>query len=347
METDDTVVLFPSLGHLSPDGQTWHIQVHGEVFSHRTQIGLAKRFLLRMLKRAMKAPEAEFGSPIFQQRIARWMAADAPGKRIVIKVGPSVHVLPKASCRNGHFFGTLRLTPQDLATFHAADSQRLLTLDVCGPSGDPLSVQGQVHLIGQQGLSIISDIDDTLKHSSVACKTTLLRNTFLNAFEPIAGMAEMYRQWAEAGIAFHYVSSCPWQLYRQISDYFVEVGFPSGSFHLRSFRLRDHLIRRLLLLRRSGKGKIILRILKTFPQRKFVLIGDSGEHDPELYGIAARRYPEQVEKILIRRLPNKHDAPERYAKAFRGLRAGIVQLFDDPAEIVGSVEPLLKVLNAS
>jgi hypothetical protein len=342
LQHDETIVLFPSLGHLSPDGQTWHVQVHGEVFSKQTNVGLAKRFLLRMLKRAMQAPDTEMGTAIFQERIARWLASDGGGKRIAIKVGPSVHVLPKKSRKNGHFFGTLRLTPKDVASFHAtAPESRSLVLDVCGPAGDPLSVQGQVYLLSQQGLSVISDIDDTIKHSYVACKRTLLRNTFLNAFQPIEGMAEIYRRWAEAGVAFHYVSSCPWQLYKQIAEYFADVGFPSGSFHLRSFRLRDHLIRRLLMMRRSGKGSVIFRILKTFPQRRFVLVGDSGEHDPEIYGAAARRFPDQIERILIRRVSNKLDRPERFQKAFRNLPAGLVQLFDEPAEIASSIDNAL------
>lgn len=334
LTNDETVVLFPSLGHLSPDGQTWHVQVHGEVFSKQTTIGLAKRLLLRMLQRAMQAPDDEFGTPIFQQRIARWLASDERGKRIAIKVGPSVHVLPKKSRRNGHFFGTLRLTPEDLASFRAtSSSQQPLQLEVCGPNGEPLLVQGQAYLLGQQGVSVISDIDDTIKHSHVSCKRTLLRNTFLNRYESVPGMAEVYRQWADAGAAFHYVSSCPWQLYREIAAYFTEARFPAGSFHLRSFRLRDHLIRRLLLMRRSGKKKIIFRILNTFPQRKFILVGDSGEHDPEIYGAAARRFPDQVARILIRRLGTASDSAERYEKAFRGVRSDIVQLFRDPAEI--------------
>lgn len=348
VQHDETVVLFPTLGHLSPDGETWQVQVHGEVFSQGAQVGLAKRLLLRMLKRAMQAPEADLGSPIFQARIARWLASDERGKRIAIKVGPTVHVLPKKSRKNGHFFGTLRLSPNDLAAQHAISStDRSLTLDVCGPEGNPLLVQGQVYLLDQQGVSVISDIDDTIKHSYVACKRTLLRNTFLNRFEPIAGMADVYGRWADAGVAFHYVSSCPWQLYQQIAGYFAEAGFPAGSFHLRSFRLRDHLIRRLLMLRRSGKGKIIFRILKTFPQRKFILVGDSGEHDPEIYGAAARRFPEQIERILIRRVAGKRDSAERYQKAFRGVRPEIVQLFSDPAEIADAVIPLAEPVVSS
>jgi len=340
LTNDETVVLFPSLGHLSPDGDTWHVQVHGEVFSKQTTVGLAKRFLLRMLKRAMRAPDAEFGTPIFQQRIARWLASDERGKRIAIKIGGRVHVLPKKSRRNGHFFGTLRLTPQDVAAFQATSkSQQPLQLEVCGASGEPLLVQGQAYLLGQQGVSVISDIDDTIKHSHVACKRTLLRNTFLKRYEPVAGMAEVYQQWAEAGAAFHYVSSCPWQLYGEIADYFAEAGFPSGSFHLRSFRLRDHLIRRLLMMRRSGKAKIIFRILSTFPHRKFILVGDSGEHDPEIYGEAARRFPGQVERILIRRIGTCSDRSERYEKAFRGVQPSVVQLFTDPAEIGSLRQP--------
>ena len=331
---DETVVLFPSLGHLAPDGETWHVQVHGEVFSQRSGLGLAKRFLLRMLKRAMRAPDSEFGTAIFQQRIARWLASDGRGKKIAIKVGPKVHVLPKKSRRNGHFFGTLQLTPGDLSVFNATrPANQLLTLDVCGPSGDPLLVQGRVHLLGQTGVSVISDIDDTIKHSHVACKRTLLRNTFLNRFEPVVGMADAYQRWADAGAAFHYVSSCPWQLYREIADYFSEAGFPAGSFHLRSFRLRDHLISRLLMMRRSGKAKVIFRILKTFPQRKYILVGDSGEHDPEIYGAAARRFPDQIERILIRRLTSKSESLERYQKAFRNVPKNVVQIFTDPGEI--------------
>jgi phosphatidate phosphatase APP1 len=340
LQHDETVVLFPSLGHLSPDGETWNVQVHGEVYSQQLQVGLAKRLLLRMLKRAMRAPEATLEDPIFQQRISRWLAADEKGKRIAIKVGPTVFVLPKKSHKNGHFFGTLKLTPKDVAAFHATNpASRSLTLDVCGPAGDSLLVQGQVYLLGEQGVSVISDIDDTIKHSHVACKRTLLRNTFLKRFEPIAGMADIYRTWADAGVAFHYVSSCPWQLYRQIADHLTEVGFPAGSYHLRSFRLRDHLIRRLLMLRRSGKAKTILRILKTFPHRKFILVGDSGEHDPEIYGAAARKYPEQVQQILIRRIDTQSDTAARYEKAFRGVRRDIVRMFRDPAEIADIALP--------
>jgi phosphatidate phosphatase APP1 len=154
-------------------------------------------------------------------------------------------------------------------------------------------------------------------------------------------MADIYRRWSDFGAAFHYVSSCPWQLYRQVSEHLAEVGFPAGSYHLRSFRLRDHLIRRLLLFKRSGKKSIIYRILKMFPLRKFILVGDSGEHDPEIYGAAARRFPGQIQKIFIRNLHQPDEPADRYERAFRQLPASIFQRFDDPAELQPSAEPLV------
>ena len=119
------------------------------------------------------------------------------------------------------------------------------------------------------------------------------------------------------GAAFHYVSSSPWQLYEHLAEHLASEGFPTGSFHLKAFRLRDHLLRRILMLRRSGKLGVIRGLFKMFPQRRFLLVGDSGEHDPEIYRALARRYPQQVAGIFIRQLAGEKDLRRRYARAFR------------------------------
>src|SRR5439155_2309238 len=131
------------------------------------------------------------------------------------------------------------------------------------------------------------------------------------------------------GAAFHYVSSSPWQLYEHLVAHLAEEGFPTGSFHLRSFRLRDHLLRRILMLRRSGKAGVIRSLLKMFPQRQFLLVGDSGERDPEIYGAMARRYPRQVAGILIRQLSGERGVRRRYARAFRRVDPKRLTLFED------------------
>lgn len=333
LQAGHQVVLFPTIGYRSADGRGWHVQVHGDVFSHKPP-GLGKKFLLKLLQRVMKVPAGAFETELFRYRIQRFLASDEPGKQIAVKVGESVHVLPKKTRRNGHFLGTLRLGEEQVAPLITAHSpvHRQLSLDVCTASGTGLGLHGPVHLIEPSGVSVISDIDDTLKHSHVMCRRTLLTNTFLKEFEPIVGMAQVLQSWEAQGAAFHYVSSCPWQLYPHLQGLFGASGFPAGSFHLRAFRLRDHLLRKLFL-RRSSKALVIHSLLKTFPQRRFILVGDSVEADPEIYGAAARAFPLQVQQIFIRSLPGPRNDPSRYAAAFRGLRPGLVRMFSTANDI--------------
>ncbi len=330
---NETVALFPSLGHLTDGGQTWHIPVHGEIYSCG-RVGLGKRFLLKVLQRAMKAPDAAIQSELFQARIARFLANDCPGRVLSIRCGGEPPVVTKRSRSNGHFFGTLRIPVETLDGSLRLAPQNVGPIDlaVVRPGGEPIA-SGRAYLLPQRGLSVISDIDDTLKHSHVACKQSLLANTFLRQFEPIAGMSEVFQDWAASGAAFHYVSSSPWQLYPHLSTHLSEQGFPEGSYHLRAFRLRDHLIRRILMLRRSGKASVIRGILQTFPDRRFVLVGDSGEIDPEIYGAMARKFPGQVATIFIRQLAGSRDTTARYQRAFRGVRECGVRLFREASEL--------------
>jgi phosphatidate phosphatase APP1 len=323
-------VLFPTLGHLAEGGKHWVLDVHGDV-SAPARMTLRKRLLLRLLRRAMQASSDDFAGEIFRERIARFIAGDRGGRRVVVRIGDELHVLKKKTGRSGHFHASLRLSlrqAEEWAESAVASRERYVPTEVEGTLAT-----GRVYLVPPTGLSIISDIDDTLKHSYVSCKRTLLTNTFLKPFEAIAGMAPLFREWWAAGAMFHYVSSSPWQLYEQLAEHLGATGFPTGSFHLRQFRLRDHLLRRLLLLRRSGKLAVIRRIVRRFPERRFLLVGDSGEHDPEIYGAIARRYPHQVAGVLIRQLDPEREHVRRYARAFRGVDPERVKLYECASEL--------------
>jgi len=331
----EQVVLFPSLGHLTRDERHWIVGVHGDVFAPG-HVGLTKRVLLKLLQRAMRVPDEAMQSEIFQQRIARFVAFDRPGRRMSVRIADELHKLPKPTKRNGHFVAHVRVPCESVSPSGVlATGQEVaeIGLEVSRGSGHPPLAAGKAWLLPQQGLSIISDIDDTLKHSYVACKRTLLANTFLRPFETIPGMAAVFQDWSRRGAAFHYVSSSPWQLYPHLAEHLAAHDFPTGSFHLRAFRLRDHLLRRMLMLRRSGKASVIRAMFKTFPERQFLMVGDSGEADPEIYGTMARRFPEQIAGILIRRISGRHDNSERYARAFRGVQPGMVRLYQESEEL--------------
>jgi len=84
------------------------------------------------------------------------------------------------------------------------------------------------------GISIISDIDDTIKQSFIHDKKKLLRATFLEKYCPVPQMRDWYQDLAQEGkIAFHYVSSSPIQLYPALQDFMRAEHYPEGSIHLR------------------------------------------------------------------------------------------------------------------
>jgi hypothetical protein len=288
-----------------------------------------------MLRRVMKVAPHEFESDLFKRRITTFIAATERGKRIAVRIGSRIHLLQKRSRRNGHFYGRVRLSAERVSRLEDQGIIRdgWLHFDVLAQNGETRLFAGRCQLLGRQGVSVISDIDDTIKFTDVSSRRALLTNTFLREFRAIAGMASCYQQWAEQGAAFHYVSSSPWQLYDHLTELCDAEGFPAGTMHLRAFRLRDHMLRRVLLIRRKGKAAVIKSILASFPGRRFILVGDSGELDPEIYAAAARRFPHQVEKILIRQLPMRRIHVDRREKLFRKTRADGWVFFDDASEL--------------
>ena len=81
------------------------------------------------------------------------------------------------------------------------------------------------------------------------------------------------------------------------------------------------------------KPGVIDPLMKRFPNRRFVFVGDSGERDPEIYGALAREHPQQVAKILIRDVTEEGPDAERFKTAFRELRPTLWKVFREPSEI--------------
>ncbi|KAI9280028.1 hypothetical protein BY458DRAFT_553447 [Sporodiniella umbellata] len=155
---------------------------------------------------------------------------------------------------------------------------------------------GFVDFIDPTGVSVISDIDDTIKVTDILDgRDAIIQNTFFRTAKDVPGMSEVYRDWAAQGAHIHYVSNSPWQVYTALNEFLSEKKFPQGSMHLRSVTTQE------LIMGRPGKHKldIIPKILKDFPDRKFILVGDSGEIDPEIYQQIYHDFPDQIIKIFI------------------------------------------------
>jgi phosphatidate phosphatase APP1 len=137
---------------------------------------------------------------------------------------------------------------------------------------------------------------------------------------------------------FHYVSASPWQLARCLCGFLRDEQLPFGSMHLKLFRLKDSTPLRRLPSRKHSKRRIIEQIMADFPGRRFLLVGDSGERDPEVYAAIARRHPRQVAAVAIRRVAGRHARHKvqgRLDRLARRLPGGMLQVFADPADVSG------------
>ncbi len=111
-------------------------------------------------------------------------------------------------------------------------------------------------------------------------------------------------------------------------------GFPPGSFHLKAVRIWDSSFFDLFKPGTETKPAAIRPILEAFPGRTFVLVGDSGEKDPEIYGELLRQHPPQrIRHAYIRNLTGQAREDPRWQTAFREVDPSRWTLFKNPAEI--------------
>jgi phosphatidate phosphatase APP1 len=152
--------------------------------------------------------------------------------------------------------------------------------------------------------AVVSDIDDTVVYSHVMSKVRMLLTVaFSNAYtrKPFEGVAAFYRALHAGRNPFFYVSKSPWNLYVPLAEYLELQALPEGPLFLRNFGLR---------MPRDHKCVAISALLAAYPKLPFILIGDSGENDPEVYRDIVRRHPNRVRVIYIRSVNRR---PERLA----------------------------------
>lgn len=336
----DQIEFYPTFGRYHSETSEWELVICGRTVKPRPD-NLRRKMLLRLMRRALKIHPERMNSPLLRDRLRGFLMLAGKRKRIRFEMGDSVFQLNKRSKPNGHFASAVHLDAAEAEhlTLGSEPDRRSVSIRPAMGTHDSDYGLGRVHLIQPVGPSVISDIDDTIKVTNVGSPRALLASTFLHPFQPISGMSDLYRDWEEAGCAFHYVSSSPWSLYRPLAEFLGREAFPAGSFHLRAIRLRDPSVLQLVIGRKRSKRTAIQQILRWYPRRHFVLMGDAGEKDPELYGSIARKYPQQVAQICIRRVAYRRLKPERVARAFRRVPRSVWRFFDDPAEL-GDLRPL-------
>jgi phosphatidate phosphatase APP1 len=206
------------------------------------------------------------------------------------------YTLPETS-PNGHTLSVIKIKNQKKSYGDSADE----TFSTLPDKNISKVFSGSFKIIGEKGFSIISDIDDTIKESNVLDKKELVKNTFIRKFRPVNGMSDLYRKFGKKDVSFHYVSGSPWQLYPAINKFLSDEQFPGGAVELKLFRVKDKsAINFITADQLEYKVNSIKTIINRFPKRKFILIGDSGEKDPEVYSEIADQYKDKIRFIFIR-----------------------------------------------
>jgi phosphatidate phosphatase APP1 len=345
------IVFFPTYARRLPGEKRWQATVAGMISRPLPPKSHRRTLAVGVIRRLLELDETQLQSEVFQRRADAFLFQRVAGERVSITLGGR-RIDAGQSDRVGHFQQVIDLDEADVdalaeASGFAAQGDRCRWLSYAAAMaadedrGDGLPAPatpaaGWIQVIDDEGLSVISDIDDTVKVTNVGNRRELLANTLLREFYAVPGMAEVYRHWQASGTAFHYVSASPWQLANCLGGFLRDAGLPSGSMHLKLFRLKDSTPLGRLPTRKRSKRRIIEHIMADFPRRKFLLVGDSGERDPEVYAEVARRHPEQVAGVAIRQVEGKltrDKMQSRLDRLARRVPRGRWHVFSDAADL--------------
>jgi hypothetical protein len=330
LKEDESVELYPAIASQVDGG--WKFDVQGLVYELEKP-GRTAQFLRKLAgvdEDNLTAEEIK----IYRERIRYFLADNERGKALVLRFGTNEFPM-STSAANGRFDGSFLIPEEAWPQRELGVTNGVVQVTAWVGDGDTWRTASlQIHVVRAQGWSVISDIDDTIKISNVRDRSTLLKNTFFRPFKPAPGMAGLYREWShEVSPQFHYLSASPGQLFVPLSQFVQAHDFPLGTFHLKPFRLKDSSVGQMLAPQNSYKSAAIEKLLRQFPKRRFVLVGDSGEQDPEIYGSVARIFPRQVTRIFIRNVTQEPAAAPRYQRAFAELPAGSWIVFEHPDQI--------------
>lgn len=171
-------------------------------------------------------------------------------------------------------------------------------------AGESLCAEEKIRYIdAESGISLISDIDDTIKVSGIG---TGYREMFRNVFTremstmPVPGVAGWFNSLAAKpyNVQVHYLSNSPWQLFPFLHELLIGyMKLPRGTWHLKKY---SGFIQGIFEPVTERKRESLDGLMRDFPGRKWILVGDGGEGDLEVYTEVVKKWPGKVIAVFIR-----------------------------------------------
>ncbi|GEA88714.1 App1 family protein [Cellulomonas cellasea] len=171
---------------------------------------------------------------------------------------------------------------------------------------------------------LVSDIDDTIMVTRLPRPLIAAWNSFVrheNAREPVPGMASLYRALLtdRPDMPVIYLSTGAWNAAPTLGRFIRRHEYPVGPLMLTDWGPTN------TGWFRSGqehKNQTLRRLVQDFPEMRWVLVGDDGQHDPEIYASLVRERPDRVRAVVIRQLTGAehvlaHGAPTSTDQASR------------------------------
>ena len=177
IRSDEEVVFFPTCAHFDADGKTWTVPIHGIIYEPEAD-SRKRHAMVRALARTLHVEAGTEEAENLDRRLRLFLVDNERGKSLYVRIDGKVYDVG-TSGPNGHFQGTLRFSAVEME--HLVGSQAtgssFLSFEAVTCTLDDRSFTGRVQLVGPTGLSIISDIDDTIKHSQIGDRKAVLVNS--------------------------------------------------------------------------------------------------------------------------------------------------------------------------
>ncbi len=226
----------------------------------------------------------------------RFLTVSVPGTPVTVEIGGETRVVPSGP--DGYVDVRVEC---DLEPGWSTARIRV---------GDEEPVEAPVRVVGPgTTIGMVSDIDDTVMETNVPRPLVAFRNAFLSresARQTVPGMSELYADIVAShpDLFLVYLSTGAWNVAPPLQAFLARHGFPTGPLLLTDWGPTE------AGWFRSGsdhKREQLKRLFAELPDLTWILVGDDGQHDPQVYAEAAGEHPDRVEVIAIRQLtPTQH-----------------------------------------
>lgn len=151
---------------------------------------------------------------------------------------------------------------------------------------------------------IVSDIDDTVMVTALPRPFLALWNTFVlseRARMATPGMAVLLDRLTieHPDAPVIYLSTGPWNAAPTLARFLTRNMYPKGALLLTDWGLTQD---RWFRSGQDHKHRNLERLAQEFPDMRWLLIGDNGQHDEAIYSAFAAGNPDKVAAIAIRQL---------------------------------------------